>query len=464
MKATARLLVLGLRANLVAATRLALFLRVSPFDFRISAGNYAALVAANLLFWFAGGVLREGLPGEFSTQALTVALAQIPLLLFACALVARIFARPSLLVAFAVVLASSDLAFEIVGTAINWVFGERRFPGYAGVVNWIFIGWSLMVLARSQWLLTGWRPLRSLAAGSMFMLMLALFVWVFPRSEVWQQLQPPADDSSQPSVVREDVFHLQGELLAAQLSRLEPERPGVEDIYFLGVAPYGLQDTFARELQVVTALMEDRFGTAGRSLALVNHPGTLTEVPVATVSNLRTAIAYLAEGINTEEDVLFLFLSTHGSESGELAFELPPLKLQQLTPTALSRMLNDAGIKWKVIVISACYSGGFVEPLRDDHTLIITASDASHQSFGCEASSDFTWFGRAFFDQALRRTFSLVEAFEQAKRGVAERERAMGYEPSNPQMAVGVAMSKKLASIQSRLEAAASAASAANAR
>ncbi|MBI2319170.1 MAG: hypothetical protein HYY28_09650 [Betaproteobacteria bacterium] len=84
--------------------------------------------------------------------------------------------------------------------------------------------------------------------------------------------------------------------------------------------------------------------------------------------------------------------------------------------------------------------------------LIITAAEASRQSFGCEAASDFTWFSRAFFDQALRRTFSLTQAFEEAKRSIAERERTHGYEASNPQIALGAAMRAKLASIQQRLE------------
>jgi len=459
MKSTARLLALGLKANLLAGTRLALFLRVSPFDFRISAGHYSVLAAASLVFWLAGGMFREGFPGALDLSAFAVTLAQIPLLLLACLLVAWIFGQSSLLIAFAVLLTSSDLLFEVVGTAIQLVFRDPRLAEYAGTVNWIYIGWALATLLRSQWLLTGWRPPRSIASGSVLVLTLALFVWVFPRGEGWTRLEEVPDADSQPSVAREDLFHLQGGLLEARVSELEAERPGVEDIYFIGVAPYGLQDTFVRELQVVKKLMDERFDTAGRSLALVNHPATLSELPIATASNLRTAIEQLAAGINTEEDVLFVFLSTHGNEAGELAFELPPLKLQQLTPTALARMLNDAGVKWKVIVVSACYSGGFVEPLRDDYTLVITASDALHPSFGCEAGSDFTWFGRAFFDQALRRTYSLTEAFEQAKRALAERERAQGYEPSNPQMSVGAAMSEKLASIQRRLEAAAPSAS-----
>ena len=447
-----RLLLRGLRANLLAGTRLALFLRVSRFDFRISAGNYAVLVAAGLAFWLAGGVVREGFPGALDARALTVALAQIPLLLLASLALARIFDRPALTLAFALVLSSSDLLFEVAGTAIHFAFRDERVTGYAGTVNWIYIGWALATALRAQWLLTGWRARRSVAAAGVLALTLALFVWAFPRSELWMPFRAPSDEAPPPSVAREDLFHLQGELLDLRLAQLAPERAGVEDIYFVGVAPYGAQDTFARELRVVMNLMDERFDTAGRSLALVNHPATLAELPIATATNLRAAIARLAANINTEEDVLFLFLTTHGSEGHELAFELSPLALQQVTPTSLARMLNDSGIKWKIVVISACYSGGFVEPLRDDNTLVITAADATHQSFGCEVGSDFTWFSKAFFDHALRRTRSFADAFELARLEIRERERRDGHEPSSPQMFLGSAMREKLASIQRRLE------------
>src|SRR3989441_12479118 len=116
-------------------------------------------------------------------------------------------------------------------------------------------------------------------------------------------------------------------------------------------------------------------------------------------------------------------------------------------------MLADSGIKWKVTVISACFSGGFIEPLKDDNTLIITAADAFHSSFGCDYDREYTLFSEALYDEALRDTFSLVEAFEAAKEAVDDREGAEGYPPSNPQMFAGTAMRKKRAALEKRLAA-----------
>ncbi|HYL24874.1 MAG TPA: C13 family peptidase, partial [Burkholderiales bacterium] len=122
----------------------------------------------------------------------------------------------------------------------------------------------------------------------------------------------------------------------------------------------------------------------------------------------------------------------------------PPLELASLTPTALARLLQDAGIKWRVIVVSACYSGGYIEPLRDDNSVVITASAAERSSFGCETGRDFTYFGEAYFRDALARTRSFTQAFELAKAAVAKREAEGKLTPSLPQMWVGRAVAARL--------------------
>ena len=208
---------------------------------------------------------------------------------------------------------------------------------------------------------------------------------------------------------------------------------------------------FGKELHTVSRLMRERFDAAGRSLLLSNDPATLGTLPIASATNLRAALEHVGELMDADEDILFLYISTHGSENGELSVELPPLELAQIRPPALARMLHASGIKWKVLVISACYSGGYIEPLRDDNTLIVTATDARNQSFGCDNGEDLTWFGKAYFDEALRGTRSFTEAFELARAAVAQREREQRLSPSNPQMYLGPAMRGKLRGLEARL-------------
>jgi hypothetical protein len=403
------------------------------------------------VLWLVLGVIRQGFPGTVDLGALTSALAEIPLLLCACILAARIFGESRLATAFAVVFLACVPTLQIAGIAFDRLSDIKALAPYARVMDWALLAWALAAVARGQYVLSGWRGGRSALALALFVALLAGLLAISPRGELWAASEDGGD--APPQLTDEEVFHRQGTLLDERLAALAPERRGVVDLYFVGVAADAGQDTFYSEVASIRELLDERFDTAGRSIVLVNNPETLTEEPIATVSNLREALAHLGSIINTDEDIVLLHIATHGGSDFKLAFDLPPLELAQLTPSALARILADSGIKWKVIVISACFSGGFVEPLKDDNTLVITASDAFHPSFGCAYDSDYTWFSEALYDEALRETFSFAEAFEAAKKAVGERERTESYAPSNPQIALGAAIPGKLAALEKRLSA-----------
>jgi hypothetical protein len=187
-------------------------------------------------------------------------------------------------------------------------------------------------------------------------------------------------------------------------------------------------------------------------VVLVNNPKTVAHVPLATATSLKRTLERVGQTMNPDEDVLLLYLTTHGSSDHRLAIQFWPLQLSDIDPRMLREMLDRAQIKWRVIVISACYSGGFIEALRDEHTLILTAADATHTSFGCGSESDFTYFGRAYFDQALRETYSFVDAFGRARELISEREQAEALTPSNPQIFVGSRIPAKLSVLSAELE------------
>ena len=456
IKSSTAMLLYGLKCNVLSGTRLALFLQVSRHDFRISPADFAVLTVFNLAAWLAGGMLREGFAGHVDFGALPIALAEIPLLLLASLVIAALYRRRDLLLGLAVPLVASDFLFEIAASILVLLFryaGAEVSPVWQLIGYVAYLAWVLAIVLRSLWVAAGWRR-RQFLLGALLLTALFLFLVNFmPRADLWAPYQESADRApgAQYAILQEDVFHAQSGLLDGRLAALEPQRPGIADLYFLGFAPHGIQDVFAKEALGVSRLMQERFDTAGRSLVLANDPETLRELPIASTTNLRTALDHLGEVMDTDEDVLFLFITTHGSSNQELSVEFPPLRLAQLTPTALARMLHDSGIKWKVLVISACYSGGYVEPLRDDNTLIITASDSVNTSFGCENGRDFTYFGKAYFGDALRHSSSFIEAFETARQAVARREIAEKLTPSNPQMHVGSAIRQKLAEMQLRL-------------
>jgi hypothetical protein len=113
------------------------------------------------------------------------------------------------------------------------------------------------------------------------------------------------------------------------------------------------------------------------------------------------------------------------------------MSVETLTPSKLAQMLDRTGVRHKVVIISACYSGVFVPRLANPDTLVITAADANHASFGCEDKAKWTYFGDVFFNVALRRADSLKEAFLLARSLVLKRELRQGFDSSHPQMAGG---------------------------
>jgi Peptidase C13 family len=456
MKSNAAMLLPGLKRNLRAGVRLAAFLPVSRYDFRISPGDFVLLWAFNLLAWLAGGMLRGGFPGYVDYGALPTALAEIPLVLLASLIIASLYRKRELLLGLALLLISPDALFELVSSAIVIAlrFAEAETAPVVQLTAYVaYLVWVLVVALRALWVAAGWHR-RQFLHGSVLLVVLLLFLVNFmPRTEFWAPYRGGIIGTAQNPILQEELFHAQDGLLDARLAELQPQRPGVTDLYFVGFAPNGTQDVFGKELQTVSRLMQERFDAAGRSLLLGNDPATLGNWPIASATNLRAALERVGEIMDTDEDVLFLYLTTHGSEDGELSVELPPLQFSQIRPAALSRMLRDSGIKWKVLVISACFSGGFIEPLKDENTLIITATDANNQSFGCANGEDFTWYGKAYFDEALRRTRSFTEAFELARQTVAQRERAQKFTASNPQMYVGAAIKDKLAELEAKLNA-----------
>ena len=65
--------------------------------------------------------------------------------------------------------------------------------------------------------------------------------------------------------------------------------------------------------------------------------------------------------MNLDRDVLFLAISSHGAEDPAIAVSNSDLPLNDMSDEDLAEALGDSGIKWRVIIISACYAGGFID-------------------------------------------------------------------------------------------------------
>ena len=223
----------------------------------------------------------------------------------------------------------------------------------------------------------------------------------------------------------------QGRLLDDALSNVPASTPMVE-LYTLTLGGDGKQSVFLRESDYVSNMLSSRFGAFGQ-IRLVNHRDHLVDRPMATRENLRRAAMTLAER-SGPENLIFIYLTSHGSSEHELVLDQPRMELADLPADELAAVLAPLKNRDKIVVISSCYSGGFIPALKDERTLIMTASRADRVSFGCSEEANFTYFGDALFAQALNQTDDLEHAFKLAKATVAERELADGFEASEPQL------------------------------
>jgi hypothetical protein len=313
--------------------------------------------------------------------------------------------------------------------------------GLGATILYLYFAWVWIAAIRAVKVAAGPRRPAYYAGALAVSAMIGMGFFLLPKTDVWHM---PLEDEPAAPLADERLFHLQGELIERDLAAIQPGRAGVAELYFVGFAPDGSQDVFLREMGFVKRLFDERFGAAGRSVALASSSTALEKLPIGSATNLARTLQRVGEVMNPDEDVLFLYVSAHGGPDHRLSAWQPPLELASLTPTALARMLQDSGIKWRVIVVSACYAGGFIEPLRDDNTLVITAAAADRTSFGCEAGRDFTYFGEAFFREALAKTRSFTQAFATAREIVARKEAAEKLTPSLPQMWVGPAIAAQL--------------------
>ena len=399
--------------------------------------------SANSLFsWLSSGEV-----GEFNPQGL-ISYALWPFI----ALIVGIFLsqrinNPRLMLVPA-------LLWLVLDTHIALLQSLIQYLGYIDVLPYIFYDYLpmiFMVLFVWQSLAVVWvfsRELKWPWWERALIVAATLFTLV-----VWQmsvKSQPIWKVEETPPTFAEDAFYAQSRILNKSLEDVQYGEFTQSHWYFLGVAGAGYQDVFKSEVERIKEQFDTRFGTFGRSLILVNNPETRTQTPIDSRTSMDMALRRIGQQMNRESDVLFLYMTSHGLPN-QFEMENAPIDLNDVDPKWLKDTLDKSGIRWRVIVISACYSGSFVPALQDDNTLIITASAADRASFGCSNEADYTYFGRAFFDQAMREQTSVSAAFEQTKDTVAQWEKAQGFEASEPQWSIGKNMEFMLPQLEQRL-------------
>ncbi len=444
--------------NIGAGLQLLGLRTIASEQLRASVAQLLALSLLAIGIGFSGDVWRVGIHGQLNLVSLPGVLYGLPWLLLSAWLAARTAGNEARTLHAAVGVQALWCWLGLLMQLMSFLPADLwQAAGRAAT----FIWWlpfvygmvaSLLALIRT----TQMPKEQRVGAILIVVYLLALPLGLTPRNQsLWsaqeaERNEPSAEQRERwEAPTREAILYSQQRLLDETLARIRPEQPGKPELFLLALGGHGNQDVFMREVKSVERLFAERFGTAGHSAVLLNNPTTLNDYPLASVTALEQTVQGIGRRMNRDEDVLFLFMTSHGGDDYRFDLSMWPFKFEDLTPQRLKAVLDNAGIRHRVVVVSSCYSGGFVPPLADAETWVMTAARADRNSHGCSHEADWTFFGRAFFDEALRHTRSFEQAFETAKKSIAQRENNEGLTPSEPQTGGGETVKRILMEITS---------------
>lgn len=476
----------SLPATLIDGLRAALFRHPRNAAMSVGADVFVGVLAVYLMVSLGIAMVDTPPPWQFAAAGVPTVLCDSMLTLVAAWIIGLLAGRRGAVWGIASVLLAATVATALVvhwplSHAVSALAGSGHVV-LAALLELVSRGWWFLVLLAFVHWLAPRGLLHAVACATLAYAVSAAVWWWLPQSPLLlaaptvveatpdtvdadeatdTAAATPAEEDAKADFDAEQAMYAQPALLDAALAKLAPQTPGIPDLYVVAFAGDAQEDVFRNEAEYVEELFSRRFGANGRVVVLENNVQTVTTRPLANWTNLHRTLQAIAGRMDPAEDILLLYLSTHGSEDHQLLVDLDPLPLNQIGPDDIADALKTKpAMRWKVIIVNACYSGGFVDALRDDSTMVMTSARADRTSFGCGADSDITYFGKAFLDEALNKTTSLREAFDLARTSVEAWESAdaapgegKAIEHSEPQIASSRSIEAKLSDWQGVLRA-----------
>jgi len=434
-------------AEVLAVLRLAFTLRLDARQVQGRDVSIALLGAVALLVWAVLGYVDIHGAAKFEPAGL-VELASLAAAAVGLAWLLARLSRPPLPIRQTLWLVAGYLpAVAAVGWVLIQPLSRARFIGIVGVCAAhaaLYFYFGLRAFGARP----AWPPFAAFAVATLAVIALC------QRSQLDFALWSPRQSAEQLADYREseqraeELLYGQSERIDAAIDAIPAGAADQAQVYFVGFAGFGPQKVFAQEIALAAQRIDERYASANRQVLLVNDRRDYDRLPLASNTALARTLAGIGARMNRERDVLFLALSSHGKRDPYLVVENGALPLNRLTAERLAAMLRESQIRWKILVISACYGGAFIEPLRDPYTVIITAAAPDKASFGCNDRRALTYFGEAFYQDALPGAASLREAFDVTVANIERRESAEDLEPSRPQAHFGAEMERKLAELE----------------
>lgn len=294
---------------------------------------------------------------------------------------------------------------------------------------------------------------RSAALAGLALLLLAVGLGGTPSGADARRAKAEVTESPEDAALRaayerfapiaiDDALMAQPGRIAAQVAAL-PAHPAGPETLVLAVGGEGYLEIFDREARRAAAVLRVRgvraTGSAAPALVLSNTPEQATSGIMASPGTVALTIAAIGKRARPG-DTTIVYLTSHGGRDATMSMDAPRFDFAPLGAERLARALDAAGLKRRIIIISACFAGSWIEPLASPTTIVLAAAAADRTSFGCDDSRELTLFGESLLGELAHTDLSLATAFARAKARVAASEREERITPSLPQARVGAAM------------------------
>lgn len=257
-------------------------------------------------------------------------------------------------------------------------------------------------------------------------------------------LPPAASGTADQATTSEDARRIE-----QALASLQPQRPGVIDAYVI-VAALDTDPVFGREAREAGRVLAERFGSAGRTIVLAEDEGDDRAQAAGTPNHVKLALDRAAALMDRREDVIILYTTSHGTPRAGINYKDAARGSGVITPEQLATMLAAHAFQNRLIILQACFSGQFIPALAGPGTVIATASSATRSSFGCTPGNDWTFFGHALVNQAMRKPDTFVRQFRRAFVTIYGWEKKLDMQTSNPEISIGSETAGWLSALDAR--------------
>jgi|SRR5262245_8165052 len=171
------------------------------------------------------------------------------------------------------------------------------------------------------------------------------------------------------------------------------------------------------------------------------NPANIRELSASPTERLRGAITSSAENLESAlqdlsigtSDACLVHLTSHGTRQGLFLRDS-----MLITPSRLNSILDrSCGGQPTVVLISACYSGVFLDPvMTKPNRIILTAAAEDRTSFGCSPENQYTYWDGCLID-SLTQADNWKLLFGVVQRCVETKEAQKRFTPSFPRAYFG---------------------------